>query len=195
MKKIKELLILFISFFKIGLFTFGGGQAMIPLIVKTCVEKRKWITNEEMIDMIAISESTPGVIAVNMATFCGYKKEKILGSFFATIGVVMPSFIIITLISIFYDKFKDLEYVVCAFKGIKCCVAILILNAGIKLIKNIKANIFSLIMLIMSFIISLFITNIKTIYIILGGLIIGLIYYLIIDAIHKKKEGNLNDLS
>lgn len=193
MKKIKDNLILFYNFFKIGAFTFGGGLAMIPLISKIVVEKYHWMTDEEMIDMIAIGESTPGVIAVNTATYVGYKVNKFFGALFATLGVVLPSFIIITIISIFYEKFMAIEVVVWAFKGIKACVAILILNAGIKLIKNVKKNIFSIIVLLIAFLLCLFVPAISTVYIILSGLIIGIIYYSIAEKVNSKKESLKED--
>ena len=108
-QKLKDLWTLFITFFKIGAFTFGGGLAMIPLISKEIVEKKKWMTDEEMIDMIAIAESTPGVIAVNSATFVGFRTHKVLGALIATLGVTLPSFVIICIISIFYEKFMEIE--------------------------------------------------------------------------------------
>lgn len=194
MSKIKNLFILFYNFFKIGAFTFGGGLAMIPLISKIVVEKYHWMTEEEMIDMIAIGESTPGVIAVNMATYVGYKVGKFFGALFATLGVILPSFIIITIISIFYEKFIAIEAVAWAFKGIKACVAILILNAGIKLIKNVKRNIFSLLCLLTAFALCLFVPVISTVYIILAGLLLGIIYYSIDAKIKNKKEAPKEDL-
>ena len=109
MKKFKNNLILFWTFFKIGAFTFGGGLAMLPLIHRIVVDKFHWLTEEELVDMLAIAESTPGVIAVNLATYTGYKVNKILGSFFATLAVVLPSFIIICIISLFYEQFINIQ--------------------------------------------------------------------------------------
>ena len=187
-QKLKDLWTLFITFFKIGAFTFGGGLAMIPLISKEIVEKKKWMTDEEMIDMIAIAESTPGVIAVNSATFVGFRTHKVLGALIATLGVTLPSFVIICIISIFYEKFMEIEVIKWAFLGIKACVAILILNAGIKLLKNVKKNIYSIIIIFASFGISLFLPFIKTVYVILGGIILGVIVYTILELIDKKKN-------
>ena len=187
-QKLKDLWTLFITFFKIGAFTFGGGLAMIPLISKEIVEKKKWMTDEEMIDMIAIAESTPGVIAVNSATFVGFRTHKVLGALIATLGVTLPSFVIICIISIFYEKFMEIEIIKWAFLGIKACVAILILNAGIKLLKNVKKNIYSIIIIFASFGISLFLPFIKTVYVILGGIILGVIVYTILELIDKKKN-------
>ena len=107
----KKLLDLFYTFFKIGLFTFGGGYAMISTIRETIVEKKQWITDDELMQIITIAESTPGPIAINMATYVGYKKGKALGSVFATLGVVLPSFIIIYLISLFLEKFMEFKVV------------------------------------------------------------------------------------
>ena len=188
MGKIKTNFVLFYNFLKIGAFTFGGGLAMIPLVSRIVVEKYHWMTDEEMVDMIAIAESTPGVIAVNLATFIGFKLNKFFGALFATLGVILPSFLIITLISFFYEKFIAIEVVSWAFMGIKACVAILILNAGIKLIKNVKKNVFSVLVLLAAFMLCLFVSAISTVYIILGGLVIGVCYYTIAEAIKKKKE-------
>lgn len=188
MNKIKSDLLLFYNFLKIGAFTFGGGLAMIPLVSRIVVEKYHWMTDEEMVDMIAIAESTPGVIAVNLATYVGYKLNKFFGALFATLGVVLPSFLIICLISFFYEKFIQIEVVSWAFMGIKACVAILILNAGIKLIKNVKKNVFSIIVLLIAFMLCLFVSTISTVYIILGGLVIGVGYYSIQEMIIKKKN-------
>lgn len=127
---------LFITFFKIGLFTFGGGYAMIAQIKETIVEKHKWITEEELLEIIAIAESTPGPIAINMATFVGFKKKGVLGSACATLGVVLPSLMIIYIISLFLDAFMANQYVKYAFVGIKCAVAFLILKAGITMISK-----------------------------------------------------------
>ena len=205
MSKMKNNLTLFYNFLKIGAFTFGGGLAMIPLVSRIVVEKYHWMTEDEMVDMIAIAESTPGVIAVNLATYVGYKLNKFFGALFATLGVVLPSFLIICLISFFYEKFIQIEVVSWAFMGIKACVAILILNAGIKLIKNVKKNIFSIIVLLIAFMLCLFVSAISTVYIILGGLIIGVGYYSIVELINKKKnktqeenketEEEVNDIS
>lgn len=138
MKKSKLILLLFISFFKIGAFTFGGGYAMLSLLENEFVEKKGWLTKEEFLDMVAIAESTPGPIAINSATFIGYKTAGVLGSTFATLGVVLPSFIIIFVISLFLDKFLTLTLVANAFKGIQACVVYLIGSVGIKLFKQME---------------------------------------------------------
>ena len=127
---------LFLTFAKIGLFTFGGGYAMIAMIENNCVERKKWITHDEMMNITVIAESTPGPIAINCATFTGYKKAGLLGAVIATLGMIVPSFAIIYLISIFWDNFLELTIIANAFKGIKIAVGILILDAAITMIKK-----------------------------------------------------------
>ena len=126
---------LFLTFVKIGLFTFGGGYAMISVIENNCVEKKKWITHDEMMNITVIAESTPGPIAINCATFVGYRVAGFPGAFFSTIGVVIPSFIIIFCISAFLDNFLDIAIVANAFQGIKVAVGILIFDVAINMIK------------------------------------------------------------
>ncbi len=127
---------LFICFFKIGLFTFGGGYAMIPFIEESCVDKKKWITNDDMMNITVIAESTPGPVALNCSTFVGYRQAKVWGAIAATVGVVLPSFIIIFIISLFLDNFLELPLIGSAFKGIKIGVGLLIAKVGIGMIKK-----------------------------------------------------------
>ena len=138
MKKSKLILTLFLSFFKIGAFTFGGGYAMLSLLENEFVEKKKWLTKDEFLDMVAIAESTPGPIAINSATFIGHKTAGVIGSAFATLGVVLPSFIIIYVISLFLDAFLGFTLVANAFRGIQACVVYLIGSTGIKLFKQME---------------------------------------------------------
>ena len=138
MKKSKLILTLFLSFFKIGAFTFGGGYAMLSLLENEFVEKKKWLTKDEFLDMVAIAESTPGPIAINSATFIGHKASGVLGSALATLGVVLPSFIIIYVISLFLDAFLGFTLVANAFRGIQACVVYLIGSTGIKLFKQME---------------------------------------------------------
>ena len=130
------LLDLFLTFAKIGLFTFGGGYAMIAMIENNCVEQKKWITHDEMMNITVIAESTPGPIAINCATFTGYKKAGLIGALIATLGMIIPSFMIIYLISMFLDNFLELTIIANAFKGIKIAVGLLILDAAITMIKK-----------------------------------------------------------
>lgn len=132
----KKLWNLFSVFARIGVTTFGGGYAMLPILQREVVEKRGWATDEELMDYYAIGQCTPGIIAVNTATFIGYKEAGILGGIFATLGVVFPSIIIITLISMFLQNFAHLEVVKHAFAGIRACVCVLILDSVIKLGKK-----------------------------------------------------------
>ena len=127
---------LFLTFAKIGLFTFGGGYAMISMIENNCVERKQWITHDEMMNVTVIAESTPGPIAINCATFTGYKKAGFVGALVATLGMIVPSFMVIYLISMFLDNFLELTIIANAFKGIKIAVGILILDAAITMIKK-----------------------------------------------------------
>lgn len=147
MKKLKTFLQLFLSMFKIGLFTFGGGYAMIHLLENEFVEKKQWIESEEFMDLVAIAESTPGPIAINCSTYIGYKRAGVLGSLFATLGMCIPSFVIIFCISLFFDQFLAISWVKSAFKGIQVCVIFLILSAGIKMLKKLKKTPFNCIVL------------------------------------------------
>ena len=129
---------LFLTFAKIGLFTFGGGYAMISIIEDNCVERKKWISHEEMMDITVIAESTPGPIAINCATFTGYKQAGFWGALAATIGMVVPSFVIIYVISKFLDNFLEITVIAHAFQGIKVAVGILILDAGLTMRKKMR---------------------------------------------------------
>jgi len=129
---------LFYEFFKVGLFTFGGGYAMISVIENSCVDRKKWITHDEMMDVTVMAESTPGPIAINMATFVGFKQAKFLGAAAATIGIVLPSFLIILCLSAVLDAALEYEIVQNLFRGIRMAVPILILNAGFQMVKKMK---------------------------------------------------------
>ena len=185
---------LFITFFKIGLFTFGGGYAMIPLIKEQVVDKKKWISEDELLEIIAIAESTPGPIAINMATYIGFKQKKILGSILTTLGVVLPSIIIIVALSYIYEAFMSNMYVKYAFVGIKCAVSILIIKAGINMIKKMKKNVINIIVLVivclLMFSMELFNFSFSSIFTILAGGIIGLIAFSINKARKKEMVGN-----
>ena len=132
------LLDLFLTFAKIGLFTFGGGYAMIPLIQRETAEKHGWSTDEDILEVLAIAESTPGPIAINCATFTGYKKAGFLGALIATVGMVVPSFAIIFAISRFLDHFLEITVIAHGFQGIKIAVGILILDAGLTMLKKMQ---------------------------------------------------------
>ncbi len=196
MRKIKTLFTLFLTMFKIGLFTFGGGYAMISIIQRELVERKKWLANDEFLDIVAIAESTPGPLAINSATYIGYKICGVLGSIFATLGVVIPSFVIIFVISLFFDEFMSLTYVQYAFKGIQVCVAFLIISAGIKMLKHLKVNPLNCILfsvtLILCVLFTLFSVNFSSIFYILAGGLLGLVIYIASYFKNKyksKKEG------
>lgn len=139
---------LFLTFLKIGAFTFGGGYAMIAVLEHEFVSEKKWLTKEEFLDIVAIAESTPGPIAINSATFIGYKTAGFWGSFFATLGVCIPSVVIIYIISLFFDAFLSIKYVAYAFKGIQACVVYLIASAGIKMYKGLDKSLLTTIILV-----------------------------------------------
>ena len=176
--------------FKIGLFTFGGGYAMVAVIERELVERKKWLEHDEFLDMVAIAESTPGPIAINSATYVGYKLGGVLGSVFATLGVVLPSFTIIFVISLFLDKFLELTYVQYAFRGIQAGVSYLILSAGIKMLKSLKKTPLNLIICSLTVIclltLSLLAVSFSSIFYILIGGAIGLIVYLVGYIKNKK---------
>lgn len=190
---------LFLSFLKIGAFTFGGGYAMIPLIQSEVIVKKKWINDDEMMDIIAIAESTPGPIAINAATFVGYKVAGFWGSFFATLGVVLPSLITITIIALFLEGFLEIKIVAAAFKGIKAGIAVLILNSGIKMFKKLKKEIIGYFLLILAFVLtilnSLFINfNFMSLVLILFGAIVGILVQMkkasITDKLNEDSKGD-----
>ena len=141
---------LLLTFMKIGFFTFGGGYAMLSVIEDNCVEKKKWITHDDMMNLTVIAESTPGPIVINCATFIGYRQAGVIGSIAATIGIVLPSFVVILIISGFLDNFLDMEVVKDAFRGIKCAVGILIISAAVTMIKKMKKKPFPVIVMVLS---------------------------------------------
>jgi chromate transporter len=187
----KLLFELFLTFAKIGLFTFGGGYAMLPLIESTCVEKKKWITHDEMMSITVIAESTPGPIAINCSTFVGYKRAGVIGAVFATVGMVLPSFVIIFAISSFLDNFLEITVIASAFKGIKIAVGFLILDAGINMIKKMKKKAVPVAIMICSFAvmlaINIFSLNISTIAIMLVSAVISLSLFAVKEIADRKK--------
>ena len=191
MNKIKGYLSLFLTMLKIGLFTFGGGYAMIALLENEFVEKKKWLEKDEFLDVAAIAESTPGPIAINAATYIGYKNTGMIGSMIATLGICIPSFIIIYAISLFLDAFLSLTLVAYAFKGIQICVVYLILTAGLKMLKQMKKTTFNMIIisitLICMIVFSLFAVKFSTIFYILLSGACGVAVYLL-GKIRKEKK-------
>ena len=175
----KKLIELFLTMLKIGIFTFGGGYSMIAFLESELVEKKKWIERDDFLNMIAIAESTPGPVAINSATYIGYKMSGVLGSILCTLGVVLPAFIIMFIISLYFDQFLKLKYISYAFKGIQIGVIYLILRAGIRFYKNLDKSLFNTIMifLVMSFMIlfSILSINFSSIYFIVISGFIGMI--------------------
>ncbi len=197
MSKAKNAWVMFLTMFKIGLFTFGGGYAMIALLQNEFVSKRKWIEKDEFLDMVAIAESTPGPIAINSATYLGYRRAGVLGSALSTLGVCLPSFIIIYIISLFFDAFLSLQYVAYAFRGIQVGVTLLILSAGLKMFKGLKKTPLSVILFCSVFaamiLLNLLAVSFSAIlYILICG-VIGLLVYLLgmlkkNDSAQESKE-------
>ena len=191
--KFKTNLQLFLTMLKIGLFTFGGGYAMIALLENEFVTKRGWLEQEEFLDVAAIAESTPGPIAINSATYIGYKQAGILGSVVATLGMTLPSFCIIYAISLFFDAFLSLTVVACAFRGIQIAVLYLILSAGLRMLKKMKKTPFSWAVLLLTLIamvtLTLFSVKLSTIVYILTSGVAGVALWLIQRLRRGEKGG------
>lgn len=170
----KELLELFWAFCRIGGLTFGGGYAMLPMLQAEVVDKYKWATEEELLDYYAVGQATPGIIAVNTATFIGYKNKGIIGALFATAGVVFPSLVIIMIIAGLIENFSDIQVVQHAFSGVRIVVCVLILNAVIKLWKNSVKGKLGIIIFILSFVAAALL-KISPIYIVIISAIVGLL--------------------
>lgn len=173
MNEFRRCLKLFATFFKIGAFTIGGGYAMLPLIQREVAEKQKWITESDMLDIVAIAESTPGPIAINTATFVGKKTAGFWGAFSATLGTVLPSFIIIIALSCVLDLVDEFEPVRFAFNGIRAGVIALIVKALWGMAKQCPRNLFSLIVAVAAFAVVMF-TEISALWVIVAGALIGL---------------------
>ena len=192
MKKFKFLCELFLSMMKIGLFTFGGGYAMINILDNEFVVKKKWIASDEFMDVVTIAESTPGPIAINCSTFIGYKKMGLIGAIVATLGMCIPSFVIIYLISLFFNQFLSFSAVASAFKGIQVCVVFLIFSAGFKMLRKIKKNAFNITVMALTFTamvtFSLFSVSFSSIFYILIFGLIGLLIYTV-GYLRNKNQG------
>lgn len=167
---VKEMLDLFLTFARIGGLTFGGGYAMLPMLQKEVVENRGWATEEELADYYAIGQCTPGIIAINTATFVGYRQFGVVGGIVATLGVVFPSLVIITTIAAFISNFADLPLVQHAFAGIRVCVCVLILNAVLKLRKNSVIDKPTSALFFAVFLLSVFTPLSPVVFVILAGL-------------------------
>ena len=195
LNKIKTYGQLFLSMLKIGLFTFGGGYAMINLLDNEFVERKKWIDEDEFMNLVTIAESTPGPIAINCATFIGYKRAGILGSVAATVGMCIPSLAIIYLISLFFNQFLAIPWVESAFRGIQVCVVFLIFSAGLKMLKKMKKSAFNITVLSLTLVsvitLSLLSVRFSSIFYILIFGTVGLLLYTVRcvkDKLAEKEE-------
>ncbi|MBO4214598.1 MAG: chromate transporter [Lachnospiraceae bacterium] len=174
----KELIDLYVSFFKVGILTFGGGMAMLPMLTSELVEKRKWVTEEEILDYFAIGQCTPGIIAVNTATFVGYKRRKALGGLMTTLGVISPSIIIITIVAAFLGNISDNPYVQKALWGIRVAACALILEGILKIGRKGIKDAFGVIIFLLAFLAVLFL-GVKSVIIVIIAIIVGIAYGII----------------
>ena len=187
MNKIKSLGQLFWSFFKIGALTFGGGLTMLPMLERELVDKRNWVTEEELLDCYAIGQCTPGIIAVNTATFVGYKQEKVAGGIIATLGMVCPSILIITVVALFLRNFMDNVWFGHAVMGIRGVVCALLVNTVINLGKKSLKSIFAWIVCAVVFVLAFF-TKLPTVIIVILAAVSGIVMMLIKTKKDKSKE-------
>ena len=179
---------LLLTFMKIGFFTFGGGYAMIAVLEDSCVEKRGWITHDEMMDVTVIAESTPGPIAINCATYVGYRQAGLIGAAMATLGIIIPSFLVIYVISMFLDGFLEIDAIASAFNGIRLAVGILILEAAFKMIGKMKGKAFPRAMMASSFIVMLLIDIFSLDFSSMSLMLIAAAVSLVLFAISDNKE-------
>ena len=175
MSKVKDLFKLYCSFFRIGLLTFGGGYAMLSMLQKECIEKNKWVTEEEMLNYFAIGQCTPGVIAVNTSTFVGYKNFGVIGGIVATLGIVSPSFIIITALASIIRLYQNNPYFIKAFAGVRVSVCALIFNSVFKIAKSAIKNWLTCLFAVASFCLLLF-AKLSSVYVIIITIVIALIF-------------------
>lgn len=190
-KSLKNLLELFLTFFKLGVFAIGGGPTMLTLIQGEFVEKKKWLDNDELMEMTAIAESTPGPIAINLATYLGYKRGGFLGALVSTLGVIITPFVLMFCISLFLESILTNQAVQYAFMGVKVGVVFLLLKVSFTLIKGVKKDWFGvsllLIVTVAMVLITIFAVNFSAIYFILLGAVLGLLVYGIIPKKRREK--------
>lgn len=192
MERIKNLFQLYWSFFKIGGLTFGGGLSMLPMLERELVQKRKWVTEEEILDCYAIGQCTPGIIAVNTATFVGYKKEKILGGIFATLGMISPSIIVISLVAAFFEMFLPNKWFAHALMGVRSVVCAMLINTVINLGKKSLKSVYSWIICIVILALGFF-TKIPTVVLVLMAATVGIIVNEIKFRREEKKGDSINE--
>ena len=181
------LLDLYCTFFRIGLFTFGGGYAMLPLLQREIVEKKKWATEEEILDYFAVGQCTPGIIAVNTATFVGFKEKKLSGAIFATLGIVSPSIVIITVIAALLSNFAHIAAVQNAFAGIRVAVCVLILNSVVKLWKKSVVDKLTLGIFLAVFFGSVLLSSVSPVVFVVAAAVLGIVVRVWLRA---GKEGD-----
>ena len=190
-KSAKNLLNLFLTFLKLGIFSIGGGPTMLTLLQGELVEKKKWITNDELMEMTAVAESTPGPIAINLATYLGYKKGGFFGALLSTLGVIITPFVLMFCISLFLENLLSFEAVKYAFMGVKVGVVFLLLRVTFTLVKSLKKDWFGILLLcsvtFAMVLITIFAINFSAIYFILLGAILGLLVYGIIPKKRSEK--------
>ena len=180
-------------FFKIGLFTFGGGLAMLPMLTEELSVKRQWVSRDELIDYFAIGQCTPGIIAVNVATFVGYKKQSVIGAVCATLGMIIPSILVITVLALFFSNFADTPSVKKAFSGINIAVAALLTKVVVTFIKKAVHNVFHALITAAAFV-SVVFFRVHTVWIIAAGLVMGLSVYLYeLRKLRRKTPVSGND--
>lgn len=189
MKIKNDFLDLFLTFFKIGSLTFGGGYAMLPMMQNELVYSKKWIDDDELLDYYAVGQSTPGIIAVNVATFVGFKKKKNLGGVVATLGIIAPSIIVITILACLINSIDDFPLVQKAMKGVNVAVCALITDSALNFVKKTSKGFFSILILISSFVLMYFF-KVQTFCIVLGAAALGLCIYFIGKKINHKKDAS-----
>jgi len=185
----KTLFQLFVSFLKVGAFTFGGGYAMIPIIQREAVEKRKWVKEEDIFDILAIAESTPGPIAVNASTYIGFKVAGFWGALFATFGLVLPSFMIIYLISLFYNAFMEVNFIRAFFKGLSVGVIVMLVMAFVKLKKQMKLNVATTIIffVVLAYLVANYFIGIEIPFFTLILIFFGIVFGIVTEALTRKE--------
>ena len=187
MSKLKELWLLFFTFFKIGAFTFGGGYAMISLIEDECVTRRGWMTHEEMVDIVAVVQSMPGIIGCNMSVAIGKSIGGIPGIFAATLGMAMPPFVVIVLIAMCFLNYSDAAWLNDAFLGVRAAICALFVLAALKLGKSVLKTPFPVVLFVIAFLVLVLFPQLNAVWVILGGAAAGIIKYLCFPAKGEKK--------
>ena len=184
---------LFLSMLKIGCFAFGGGYAIIALLENEFITKRRWIDHDEFLDVVAIAESTPGPIAINVATYIGYKRKGVFGAVIATIGMCLPSFVIMYFVSVFYEQFMEITLLAAAFKGIQICVVYLIASAGLKMLRKMKQTLLNITVFTITcvgmILCTLFDIHISSVWFIFAAGVLGLSVFFL----KKQKEKGENN--